>query len=146
MKKLQEQYQKSLFDIPWNFLIGDDGAVYEARGFKYQGVILSKEESSITPHVAAITPPIEQCPPDIEHSLFDTGIIIAFIGTFQDKKPSGNQIETFHAFVDYAVTKGYVKEDFVLLAQDQLAEERIPTDGLHKAFGTFDGFYKRKLK
>lgn len=144
MIELQRQYQKSLFDIPWNFLIGDDGAVYDARGFKYQGVILSKEKPLNAPR-AASTPPVEQCASDTESFLFDSGIIVAFIGTYQYKKPSQDQVDTFYALVDYSVTRGYVEEDFVLLAQDQLAEERVPTTGLHSAFGSFDGFYKRKL-
>lgn len=141
MLELLEHYQTSLFDIPWNFLIGDDGAVYEARGFKYQGVILVKEDK---PLVAAAAPLLVSSS-DTEPCLFETGIIVAFIGTFQDKKPSQNQIDAFYAFVDYSTMNGYVKEDFALLAQDQLAEERVPTEGLHEAFGPFKSFYKRKI-
>lgn len=36
-----------LKDIPWNFLIGNDGNVYEGRGFNFEGEHTQNQHSMI---------------------------------------------------------------------------------------------------
>ncbi|XP_054260628.1 peptidoglycan-recognition protein LF-like [Macrosteles quadrilineatus] len=37
LNELQRKYKKDgLYDLPWNFVVGGDGTVYEARGWKRQ--------------------------------------------------------------------------------------------------------------
>lgn len=106
MKSLQELYDH-LKDIPWNFLIGDDGFVYEGRGYYFQGEIPSNKS--------------------LTNSFDDVGLIIAFIGTFTIVQPSLKQIGTFNAFLENSVRRDFLEEDYVLLLQDELVITELPS-------------------
>jgi hypothetical protein len=62
---------KFLDDIPYNFMIGDDGFVYEGRGFRYQGEVPGNNSAS---------------------SFGDVGMFVAFIGNFTVNQPNSRQI------------------------------------------------------
>jgi hypothetical protein len=99
-------------DIPFNFLIGGDGNVYEGRGDRYQGQISQRtSESSF-------------------EELEELGLIVAFIGSFVDEGPSARQQQTFRAFLDSSVRREVLQEDFQILSQDQLVMTNPPPEKL----------------
>lgn len=100
MRAMQSFYKEvGLKDIPWNFVIGDDGYIYEARGFHYEGEIPLQGETS---------------------TFENLGVHIAFMGTFVDREPSPGQEALFNAFLDNSVRRDMLRSDFVLLVEDQL--------------------------
>lgn len=113
-------FELGLVDIPWNFLIGDDGAVYEGRGFKYQGEIPMNDAVS---------------------SFDDIGLHVAFIGNFINEPPSVRQINTFQLFLDDALRQEVLKENYILLLEDQLSMTESPAAGLLEALTENSKFY-----
>lgn len=107
-------------DIPYNFLIGDDGNVYEGRGFRFEG----------------------QHTENVNGSTFnDIGICVAFIGTYKIKQPSAAQVEAFENFLDYYKNEGIVNDDCKLFFQDQLSEPIIAADALLQTLKTWQNFH-----
>jgi hypothetical protein len=103
-----------LKDIPFNFLIGDDGFVYEGRGFRFQGEIASNDSTS---------------------SFDDIGIFVAFIGTFSNQQPSEGQVTTFNRFLELSTNRDVLMRNYTLLLQDQLSLEyplKAFAEGLRK--------------
>ena len=95
-----QNFYKALSDVPYNFLIGDDGNVYEGRGFTYQGEIVSK-------------------------NFFDAyheSIIVAFIGNFSSKQPSEEQLESFNSFLSKSAAENKIMSNFALFSQNQLID------------------------
>ena len=91
---------QTLSDIPSNFLIGDDGNVYEGRGFTYQGEIVSK-------------------------NFFDAyreSIIVAFIGNFSSQQPSEEQFASFNSFLTKSAAENKIMSNFALFSQNQLTD------------------------
>ena len=91
---------QTLSDIPSNFLIGDDGNVYEGRGFIYQGEIVSK-------------------------NFFDAyheSIIVAFIGNFSSQQPSEEQLASFNNFLTKSVGENKIMSNYELFSQNQLID------------------------
>lgn len=93
-----------LSDIPFNFLVGDDGNVYEGRGFTYQGEIPRSDNVNFYD---------------------DAGLFVALIGDFTDEPPSAEQNATFWKFVESSVKYGMIVENFSLLSQNQIAMKNV---------------------
>lgn len=99
LQSLQRFYLEFLADIPFNFMIGDDGFVYEGRGFRFRGEV----------------------PRNVTTSDFgDVGIFVAFIGTFTENQPSARQISTFNSFLELSIRRDVLSQDYRILLQDQL--------------------------
>ena len=86
-----------LHDTPYNFLIGDDDNVYEGRGFDFQGEIVINGK---------------------ENYFEESGIIVAFIGSFKNQQPSTKQVKTFDSFLNRFEDKN-ITRDYTLLSQNQ---------------------------
>lgn len=99
-----------LDDIAWNFLIGDDGNFYVARGFSTQGEIFSERPST--------------------SAFNELGMFVAFIGNFTEQQPSNEMLESFDSFIDNLVSRELAVKDFTLLLQDQLALTKPDAVGL----------------
>lgn len=113
-----------LSDIPYNFLIGGDGAIYEGRGFLYEGEHTSNSYGS---------------------SYNDIGIGVAFIGTFETNQPTSEQIEAFHEFIKYFIKEGKIVTDHKIFFHDQLAKPIIPADALLEVLEHFNQFHSSKF-
>lgn len=120
-----QAYYSDLLDIPLNFLIGDDGHVYEGRGFGHQGEVPQNNLTS---------------------SFDDIGLIIAFIGTFFDLQPSHGQLKTFGDFLDASVLDEVIEQNFPILLQDQLILAENPASGLHYALSSNPRLHSCKIK
>lgn len=111
-KVRQIQVENShLNDIPYNYLIGDDGFVYEGRGERLQGEHTSTLNGS---------------------SYNEIGICVAFIGTFEEMPPSDTQLETFQNFIETFVNRGIIDSDYKIFSQDQLKKMK-ETEALRTA-------------
>lgn len=82
-----------LNDIPYNYLIGDDGFVYEGQFERLQ----SEHPSTLNGSA---------------HN--DIGICVAFIVTYEKTQPSKLQLETLHNFIDTFVDRGIIDSDYNL--------------------------------
>lgn len=118
MKDIQLLYS-NLKDIPYNFLVGADGFVYEGRGFRFQGDLPENNLAS---------------------SFEKIGIIVAFIGTFNDRQPNQRQIATFNDFLENSSRRDYLKSNYKILSQDQLIMTEPMAAGLHEALKTMERF------
>ncbi|KAG5676719.1 hypothetical protein PVAND_006531 [Polypedilum vanderplanki] len=127
VKKIQTE-NSDLDDIPYNFLIGNDGKVYEGRGFEFQGQHTSNlygtEFNSI-------------------------GICIAFIGNYNTTSLTEDQLRIFTDFINHYISKD-VSEDYLIFSQDDLMNTDIKSSALNEAFSNFENFlplhpiFKRK--
>lgn len=126
VKDMQAYFMNSGYrDIPFNFLVGDDGFMYEGRGFKYQGELPRKDSPS---------------------NFDNLGLIIAFIGTYDNVKPSQGQLATFNEFVERSVGRDVIIRDFKILLADNLLLHKPPAQGLIDAMVVHDEYYECKLQ
>lgn len=109
-----------LDDIPYNFLIGGDGSIYEGRGIEYEGQ-----------HTANIN----------GSSYDDIGICVAFIGTFLNQSLTEDQIAAFNNFVKFFISEGKMIENYKVFFQEQLTAREIPAEALLEAMNNFTNFY-----
>lgn len=114
--------ERNFLDIPWNFLIGDDGNVYEGRGFQFQGELSGNGSVN---------------------SYSEVGIFVAFIGTFTDKQPTAQMVSVFNSFVDISIRRDVLKEDFKIFLQDSLIATDSKSQGLLDFLETTENFHPR---
>jgi N-acetylmuramoyl-L-alanine amidase len=107
-------------DIPYNFLIGDDGNVYEGRGFHFQGEHTANANGT---------------------SYDGIGICVAFIGNFEGEEPSDLQLETFKRFIKFNVNVGIISTDHKIFSQDQLTKPIVPASALFDTIKSWEHFY-----
>lgn len=111
-----------LVDIPWNFMIGGDGRIYEGRGFKFNGEIARNRS---------------------KFSSFDgIGIHIAIIGTY-DSIPEVTRvflIRTFEDFLDNVLKREMLVDGYKLFLEDQLTLA-ASLGSFYNALQEFDRFY-----
>ena len=124
VKKIQED-NLELDDIPYNFLIGGDGSIFEGRGIEFKGQHTSNVNGS---------------------SYDEIGIGVAFIGTCTSSLPLMKQIDAFHKFVEYFINKNMITEDHKIFLQDHLSKQKIPADSLFETVKTFKNFRPGKVE
>ena len=112
---------ETLIDIPYNFLIGDDGNVYEGRGFGFQGEIVIDDK---------------------ENYFDESAIIVAFIGYFKYQQLRPEQVKTFENFLNH-FKDNKIRKDYTLLSQNQFIHGS--SDEFEKSLQTIKKFYKSKL-
>lgn len=122
VKGLQLKYRDELGDIPWNFMVGDDGFIYEGRGFRHQGELPGSHTSSFG----------------------EIGMIIAFIGIFYDRQPSKRQLETFDIFLRQQIGRDMIRKDYKLFSEDQLTFSKPVAEGIIEAIADREEYYERK--
>lgn len=83
-----------LKDIPWNFVIGNNGNVYEGRGFHFGGQHTQNQHGS---------------------TFNDIGICIAFVGNFRISGLTQKMMETFNQFMEHALAERVLSDDFTML-------------------------------
>ena len=113
----------ALNDIPYNFLIGGDGSVFEGRGLRFEGEHTENVDGS---------------------NFNDIGICVAFIGTFNETKPLDKQIEGFHNFTVQYINEGLITEDYKIFFQDHLAKPKVAADALFEVVENFLEYYSSK--
>nr|CAD7447742.1 unnamed protein product [Timema bartmani] len=104
--------KKHLFDIPYNFLIGGDGNVYEGRGFEIQGAFVPK------------------------WNIKSFGL--AFIGDFENLKPPKAQLDAAKLFLNYSVNSGQLYSNYNLIGHKQVAKTQSPGRQLFEIIKTWE--------
>lgn len=112
-----------LKDIPWNFLIGNDGNIYQGRGFHYEGEHTQNQHGS---------------------TFNDFGICIAFVGNFKISGLNQQMNETFNKFMEHAVTEGILTNEYTVLFQGQLIEMISPAPALFNQIKMMKNWYSSK--
>lgn len=102
---------KGWWDIGYNFLVGGDGFAYEGRGWKSEGA-----------HT---------------YGYNAKSIGIAFIGTFNKYMPPERQIKAAKQLIEMGVKKGYIMENYKLLAHRQLTTTQSPGEVLYENIKTW---------
>lgn len=100
-------FQSGLIDIPYNFLIGDDGAVYDGKGFSYQGDVMTSLGYSD-----------------------DVGIVFAFVGSFNDRNLSIDQQALFNEFIENSILMNKIDKDFKLILLNDVLPLNPNADGI----------------
>ncbi|KYO48995.1 peptidoglycan recognition protein 4 [Alligator mississippiensis] len=91
---------KEWCDISYNFLIGEDGNVYEGRGWLLEGA-----------HT---------------YGYNDLSLGIAFIGNFTERSPNEAAWKTLKNLLTYAVQSGYLASDYLLMAHSDVSNTISP--------------------
>ncbi|XP_022914118.2 uncharacterized protein [Onthophagus taurus] len=102
-------------DIAYNFMIGGDGHVYEARGWDYVGT-----------HTIGYN---------------NISIGIAFIGTFKHYLPEQSQIELGHLLIKEGVRNGHIHKDYRLIGMNQVTSLDSPGKLLIQEIKTWPHFF-----
>ncbi|XP_070502278.1 peptidoglycan recognition protein 3-like [Chironomus tepperi] len=118
IRSIQTQ-DPSLDDIPYNYLIGGDGRIYEGRGMEFQG----------------------QHTQNLDATEYNSiGICIAFIGHYESKSPSSTQISLLTRFIDYYKDKGLIADDYIIVLQDDLKYFSTKATALNAEIAKLDKF------
>ena len=118
VKSIQTQ-DSNLDDIPYNYLIGGDGRIYEGRGIKYQGQ-----------HTA-----------NLDATEYNSiGICIAFIGNYQITVPVTTQISLLTRFIDFYNDNGSIADDYIIVLQDDLKYFSTKATALNAEIQKFEHF------
>ncbi|XP_070499680.1 uncharacterized protein [Chironomus tepperi] len=118
VKSIQIQ-DAALDDIPYNFLIGGDGNVYEGRGFNFTGQHTQNLEST---------------------DYNSIGICIAFIGNYQSIAPSVDQISLLSDFIRTSKNRGLIVADHIIVSQDDLKYFPIKAEMLNNAIKSLQNY------
>jgi len=114
-----QTHDSSLDDIPYNYLIGNDGRIYEGRGIEYQG----------------------QHTDNLDATEYNSiGICIAFIGNYQSTKPSSKQLNLLTELIDFYVRNKLIAEDYIIVLQDDLKYFPIKSEALNVEIEKLDHF------
>lgn len=104
-------------------MIGNDGHVYEGRGFNFHGEHTQNHYGS---------------------TFNDIGICVAFVGNFGTSELNPKMIETFETFVEYAFINKVLSIDYKVLFQGQLIEMVPPVIVLFDQIKTISNFHSSK--
>lgn len=124
VKSLQT-FDPTLDDIPYNFLIGGDGNVYEGRGIDIQG----------------------QHTENLDATEYNSiGICIAFIGSYVSISPNASQIEALQKFITNFIDLRLIDTNFKMFLRDDLKYFPSKATALNEVISNLDNFYPRKTK
>ncbi|XP_076679571.1 peptidoglycan recognition protein 3 [Andrena cerasifolii] len=103
--------EKGWGDIGYNFVVGEDGNVYEGRGWGKHGA-----------H-------------SVSYNSKSIGICV--IGNFVGHNPNAAAIQAIQTLISYGVSIGKIKEDYTLLGHRQTASTTCPGDSLYRLLETW---------
>ncbi|XP_028163398.1 peptidoglycan-recognition protein LB-like isoform X3 [Ostrinia furnacalis] len=116
VRRLQEYFLKDLkYDIPYNFLIGNDGRVYEGRGWNREG---------------AHTYTFNRC-----------SLGIGFIGDYRNTNVTTSQVERLNLLLAEGVSRGHLDPNYYIVPAKDLQSTESPGTNLYnliKQWHTYD--------
>ena len=92
--KLQTETLVTYGDIAYNFVIGNNNAVYEGRGFQVQPAGLNEYNK--------------------------IGIHIAFIGFYNETAPTAEQFDLLQRFLRKSIKDGFLEENYLMYVSEEL--------------------------
>ncbi|KAL0832960.1 hypothetical protein ABMA28_001094 [Loxostege sticticalis] len=107
LKNMRAYVMKIGFDdVPYSFMIGGNGKVYEGAGWHRVGA-----------HTRGYN---------------DKAIGIGFVGTFIDKLPTPEALKAAKELIEYGLQNKHIAEDYKLVGHRQLSSTLSPGDALQK--------------
>ncbi|XP_053984942.1 peptidoglycan-recognition protein SC2-like [Hylaeus volcanicus] len=103
--------EKNWDDIGYNFLVGEDGNIYEGRGW-------SKHGSHSTTYNSK-------------------SIGICIIGSFMNRNPNVAAIRAVQSLIAYGVSIGKIQDDYTILGHKQVTSTSCPGDSLYRLIQTW---------
>ncbi|KAJ8256361.1 hypothetical protein COCON_G00185130 [Conger conger] len=100
-------HHRDFYDIGYNFLIGGDGTVYEGRGWGIVGAHAKGNNSD--------------------------SLGIAFMGNFNDERPSPAALASTRQLLQCGVRLGYLHPAYALQGHRDVAKTECPGDALYEA-------------
>lgn len=123
IQKIRDE-NPDMIDVPWNFLIGGNGKVYEGRGYRYEG----------------------QHTMDVNASDYnEIGIGIGFLGNYHNIKPSSDMVEALKLFINELINEGVIENEHHIFFQDDLIYKEQEATELKKSLKELENFYDRKF-
>uniref|UniRef100_A0A8D1VXX1 Peptidoglycan recognition protein 4 n=2 Tax=Sus scrofa TaxID=9823 RepID=A0A8D1VXX1_PIG len=101
-------------DVGYNFLVGQDGVIYEGVGWSVQG--------SHTP------------------GYNDIALGLAFMGTFSDTPPNAAALEAAQNLIQCSVVRGYLDPNYLLVGHSDVANDPSPGWALYNIIKTWPHF------
>ncbi|XP_053329406.1 peptidoglycan-recognition protein SC2-like isoform X2 [Spea bombifrons] len=101
-------------DVGYNFLVGEDGAVYEGRGWTIHGA-----------HA-------------INYNSVSIGISV--MGTFTKRAPNANALNAIKSLISCGVSKGFIRRDYILMGHRKVYKTECPGNELYKIIKTWPNF------
>ncbi|XP_070542486.1 peptidoglycan-recognition protein LF-like [Ptychodera flava] len=101
-------------DIGYNFLIGEDGNVYEGRGWNFMG--------------AHATP----------QNAFSYGVSV--MGNFNEKTPNYKALQTTKDLIELGIDEGYIPDDYILRGHRDFKKKDCPGHLLYEEIGGWPNF------
>uniref|UniRef100_H3ACA9 Peptidoglycan recognition protein 1 n=2 Tax=Latimeria chalumnae TaxID=7897 RepID=H3ACA9_LATCH len=117
MKHIQNYHMdnKGWCDIGYSFLIGEDGNVYEGRGWNTEGAHTSNYNT--------------------------TGYGISFMGNFTNVAPNAAALAAVKNLLCCAVSKGYLRPDYVLKGHRDLGTTECPGSSFYNLIKKWPRFH-----
>ncbi|XP_043859159.1 peptidoglycan recognition protein 3 [Dromiciops gliroides] len=106
--------ERKFCDIAYNFLVGEDGRVYEGVGWDIEGA-----------HT---------------YGYNDIGLGIAFIGTFSGISPNAAALKVAQDLIQCGVDKGYLIPDYLLVGHRDVVNTLSPGQALYEKIKTWPHF------
>ncbi|XP_012514372.1 PREDICTED: LOW QUALITY PROTEIN: peptidoglycan recognition protein 4 [Propithecus coquereli] len=103
-----------LCDIGYNFLVGQNGVIYEGVGWNVQG----------------------SCTPGYD----DIALAIAFMGTFTGTPPNAAALEAAQDLIQCAVVEGYLTPNYLLVGHSDVTNTLSPGQALYNIISTWPHF------
>ncbi|XP_036778066.2 peptidoglycan recognition protein 4 isoform X2 [Manis pentadactyla] len=105
---------RNFCDIGYNFLVGEDGGVYEGVGWEIQGA-----------HT---------------YGYNDIALGIAFIGNFVGAPPNAAALEAAQTLIQCAMAKGYLSPNYLLVGHSDISKTLSPGKALYNIIKTWPHF------
>ncbi|XP_015605015.1 uncharacterized protein LOC107272405 [Cephus cinctus] len=103
-------------DIGYNFLVGEDGNIYEGRGWNKRGA-----------HA-------------VDYNSKSVGI--CFIGNYKNRQPSNAAVKAAKNLIDHGVSQGYISQTYKLIGHKQAASTECPGTQLYEIIKTWPNWTK----
>ncbi|KAJ7307282.1 hypothetical protein JRQ81_009286 [Phrynocephalus forsythii] len=103
-----------MFWAYFNFLIGEDGYVYEGRGWRSEGA-----------HT---------------YGYNDLSLGFAFIGTFTERPPNEAAWKALKCLLDFGVKIGYLASDYLIVAHSDISDLTSPGDPVLREIATWPNY------
>ncbi|XP_021520245.1 peptidoglycan recognition protein 4 isoform X1 [Meriones unguiculatus] len=106
--------RRNTCDIGYNFLVGQDGGVYEGVGWNSQGACTDGYD--------------------------DIALSIAFMGIFTGSPPNTAALEAAQDLIQCAVVKGYLTPNYLLMGHSDVSNTLSPGQALYNIIRTWPHF------
>ncbi|CAI5798415.1 recognition 3-like [Podarcis lilfordi] len=101
-------------DVAYNFLIGEDGLVYEGRGWRNVG--------------------------SHTYGYNDLSLGIAFIGTFVERSPNEAAWKALKCLLDFSVKVGYLSPDYLVVAHSDVSNLVSPGEPIRSEISKWPNY------